>query len=333
MIFRLMRESVWTVRGLVIPFLGFLLLAGWGVPVSVQGAADPFDIYQEGIRLDDAKDRAGAISAFKRVIAVAKGSYLELQAHYQLGIIYLSEGQYQDAVQEFDEGLRLLKLDIIKRQATENDFKIPLLGKARAYERSGELQKALEMFESLARPGVDRRDDIARLKGLIAKRQGAIQTAQLSINKAIEIEKQGHHREALKHYLAALAIGNVVDPHNLEKTIVEKVIVLVRTLDPPPAIPEEARRQAVYAHTALKEAKDASGFNQAIGEYFKAIRLAPWWGDLYLNTALLLEQTGHFSVAVTSLQFFLLASPNDPDTEKVKNKIYELEYKAKAEKR
>ena len=306
------------------------------------GTTDWIAILKEGDRRKEAKDINGAIAAYQQLISVARGHGMEIHARYSLGFIYLEEkGQFEEALRQFEEIIKLLDDSLIKSREIPFYFKsdpqlplrMALTGKARAYEAMGEFEKALDAFQGIARTGLNVAEHIARMKAVIAKRKEGMQTIELSLQKAMEAEKQGQHREAIKHYMAALAAEETVNPTNIHRGIVERVITLARTLDPPPAVPEEARRQAVYAHTALKEAKDASGFNQAIREYFRAIRLAPWWGDLYLNTALLLEQTGHFSVAITSLQFFLVASPNDPDTEKVKNKIYELEYKAKAEKR
>jgi tetratricopeptide (TPR) repeat protein len=139
--------------------------------------------------------------------------------------------------------------------------------------------------------------------------------------QAEQAEKNGEIRKALQLYLEASM------KHGPDSDLLKRVMKLYKGLDPPPAIPEEARKCAVFGMTAAKESKDSQGFDRAIEEYRKAIGLAPWWVDLYYNLALVQEQRGDFRQAAGSLKLYLLASPNDPQTQLIQNKIYELEYK------
>ena len=140
-------------------------------------------------------------------------------------------------------------------------------------------------------------------------------------------------REALERYRRALKISaDIYSGKSIDFSVARQSIEVVKKLDPPPAIPEEVRKLAVFAQTATKQAKDEKGYDRAIDEYIKAITLAPWWADMYVNLALLQEQTGRFPEAIESLKLYLLASPSAPDAQTVQTKIYELEFKMKSAK-
>jgi tetratricopeptide (TPR) repeat protein len=114
----------------------------------------------------------------------------------------------------------------------------------------------------------------------------------------------------------------------MDSDIRKRVMNLYPKIDPPPAIPEEARKRSVFGMTAVKEAKDAKGLDRAIEEYRKAIQLAPWWADLYYNLGMVQEQRSNFREAAETFKLYLAAAPKDPQAQLIQNKIYELEYKA-----
>jgi tetratricopeptide (TPR) repeat protein len=140
--------------------------------------------------------------------------------------------------------------------------------------------------------------------------------------KAEQAETNGDYRKAFRLYLETSA------HQGLDSDIKKRVMKLYPKINPPPAIPEEARKRAVFGMTAAKEAKDPKGLDQAIEEYRKAIQLAPWWADLYYNLAMVQEQRSHFRQAAETFKLYLAASPGDPQAQLIQNKIYELEYKA-----
>ena len=141
---------------------------------------------------------------------------------------------------------------------------------------------------------------------------------------AEEAEENGEYRKAFNLYMNSSA------KRPLDSDMIKRIIRLYQKLDPPPVIPEEAHRRAIFAQTAAKEAKDERGYERAIAEYKRAVQVAPWWPDLYLNLALIHEQLGNYLQAAESLKVFLLAAPNDPQAAVIQDKIYEMEYKAKS---
>jgi tetratricopeptide (TPR) repeat protein len=140
--------------------------------------------------------------------------------------------------------------------------------------------------------------------------------------QAEQAEKNGEYRKAFRLYLETSA------KQGLDSDIRKRVMKLYPKIDPAPAIPEEARKRAVFGMTAVKGAKDPKGLDRAIEEYRKAIQLAPWWADLYYNLAMVQEQRSHFLEAAETFKLYLAASPKDPQAQLIQNKIYELEYKA-----
>jgi tetratricopeptide (TPR) repeat protein len=196
-----------------------------------------------------------------------------------------------------------------------------------ALEKSGDTKRAMEIYRKSFRYGASEvSSDITRLEGMEASRA---QSLQEFLRQAERAEQNGQLPEALTHYRAALSASALLSgTRSINPQISQKTIAVARKLDPPPAIPEEARRHAAFASLAVKEAKDPSGYEKAVAEYLQAVCLAPWWADLYYNLGMVQEQRSHFREAAETFKLYLVASPQDPQAQVIKNKIYELEYKA-----
>lgn len=149
-----------------------------------------------------------------------------------------------------------------------------------------------------------------------------------------QAEEAGKLREALTHYVAALQ--STPQGSDADRQLREKIINLVQKIQPPPAIPEEARRHMAEGIAAMKIARDVSGYKEAEKQFEKARTAAPWWADPYFNIGVIKEKTWKlhygfdaergYKAAVENLNLYLLAAPNAPDANAVRSKIYELEY-------
>jgi tetratricopeptide (TPR) repeat protein len=128
-------------------------------------------------------------------------------------------------------------------------------------------------------------------------------------------------QDILKQYVADLQ----KNPNDY--ALREKIIKHVQTMKPAPAIPEEARRYLVRGKAAFKGAKEARDFNDAAEEFKKALLYAPWLAEGYYNLGIVQDKAGLYADAMQSLTFYLMAAPNAPDAEKVKELIYEIEYR------
>lgn len=107
----------------------------------------------------------------------------------------------------------------------------------------------------------------------------------------------------------------------------EKIIRHVQTMKPAPAVPEEAKRHLVRGKAAFKGAKEARDFNDAADEFKKALLYAPWLAEGYYNLGVIQDKAGQYDDAMKNLKFYLIAAPKAPDAEKVKELVYEIEYR------
>lgn len=260
---------------------------------------------------------------------------------YWLGVAYARRGDFDEAIRALKRCLELTPQSVSQsyRASIYNEIGVSYLGKGllalavASLQRATELDPASTVYKENLKKVLDRQLTIAMaqqrdLERIEVAKQSAI---QMRIDQGKAAEDNGQLRKALDIYQSAL--GEVKPYGNQDKLVRERIIGLVRRLDPRPTISEEARRHVVYGLTAMKEVKTPADYENAIKEFHKASQLAPWWGDAYLDLALAQENRGNYGDAAQSLSLFLLASPNDPEAEKAKTKMYELDYKAKAGKK
>jgi len=107
----------------------------------------------------------------------------------------------------------------------------------------------------------------------------------------------------------------------------EKIIKHVQAMKPAPAVPEEAKRHLARGKAALRGAKEARDFQDAADELKKALLYAPWLAEGYYNLGVIQDKAGQYDDAMKNLQFYLIAAPKAPDAEKVKELVYEIEYR------
>ncbi len=164
---------------------------------------------------------------------------------------------------------------------------------------------------------------LAEEKALANQRKDQQKIAEL----AAEAEKNDDYRKAFQICLDYLK-------EHTDSDIQKRIIQLYPRLDPKPSIPEEARKHAAFASAAAEEAAKTANekyLDRAINEYREALKLAPWWPDIYINAALVMEQRKLYDDAAQMLSLFLLAAPNDPEAPALQDKIYKLKYKAELE--
>lgn len=143
----------------------------------------------------------------------------------------------------------------------------------------------------------------------------------VSMYSATAVAQSLSPREQLQQYIS--------DLHKRpdDQALREKIIKLALTLEPKPAVPEEARRHFVRGNTALKEARDSSDYDRAIARYNDALLLAPWWPEPYFNLAKALELRERYDDAIAALKLYLLAAPQAEDARAAQDMIYALEDK------
>lgn len=144
-------------------------------------------------------------------------------------------------------------------------------------------------------------------------------------------ERLGHIKEAFDLYCTALTALPGQAPPNTDQSVREHVIRLYLSLNPAPALPEDARHHANFAQTALEMAKNQpEQLDNAIREWNAALRIAPWWPEANFNLGLLLEKRERYADASRFLRLYLLAAPKATDKDAVLQRLDSLDYKAKA---
>jgi TPR repeat protein len=155
-----------------------------------------------------------------------------------------------------------------------------------------------------------------------------LQHAQELTAAAEKSERAGQLREALNQYLVALLNLPEPVPLDADARLREKIIKLVASLQPQPAIPEEASRHEVYAKLAFKNSQTPEDLDKSLKEWKLVLGLAPWWAEAYFNSAIILEKRGDYLQAARNLRFYLAAATAANDANEVRQKMYALEYQA-----
>lgn len=143
----------------------------------------------------------------------------------------------------------------------------------------------------------------------------------LLLGLSVSISQAQSPQQTLNQYVADLQKA----PNDY--TLREKIIKHVQSMRPAPAVPEEAKRHLARGKAALRGAKEARDFQDAAEEFKKALLHAPWLAEAYYNLGVIQDKAGHYDDAMKNLRFYLIAAPKAPDAEKVKELVYEIEYR------
>jgi tetratricopeptide (TPR) repeat protein len=113
-----------------------------------------------------------------------------------------------------------------------------------------------------------------------------------------------------------------------DQALREKIIALALTLNPKPATPDAATMAEGAAEYVSKNAKTPPDYSDAAKQYEKALLLAPWLADDYLNCGVAHEKAGEANDAIRNFKLYLLSAPNANDAQAIKKRIGGLQYAA-----
>lgn len=271
-------------------------------------------------RPENALQIASYGDALARIVASARTENARTAGQIMIAA-YMSRqlqkfGRTDEALSHITKAIALADLDTYYTPLFWGTMHLNLAALLRSLGRDEEALEALVKASRYVKcPHVNQ--EIAQLhdKRLIAdaERQGT------------QAEQQGNWRVALDIYVKSLVR---IAPRELPAALSQRAIAAAAKMTPPPPIPEEARKHAVFAQTASKQAKNKAEFDTAREYYTRALALAPWWADAWVTLSAVHEQLGTFDLAATDLENYLRAAPGAPDRDEVQNKIYELQFKA-----
>lgn len=127
-------------------------------------------------------------------------------------------------------------------------------------------------------------------------------------------------REQLQQYVTQLRASSSDD------ALRTKTIQLALTLDPKPAVPDDAAVDAAKAKTIFASASSSDDMKAAAAAFAQAAQLAPWVPEYYYNEGLALEKAKQYDDAIHALNFYLLAAPKAADAADVRGKIEGIKY-------
>lgn len=98
----------------------------------------------------------------------------------------------------------------------------------------------------------------------------------------------------------------------------DKVAQDYRAAKTKPELTEEARKHKVLAENAVEEKR----YFDAIDQYDRALKIAPWWAEGRFKRGMLLGQQGVLGEAVSEMKRFLALAPESADARQAQDKIY-----------
>lgn len=250
--------------------------------------------------------------------------FFELMARTGMLLVLDDLKRHQEVVEEANKAI-----PIAYSYHHEKSFLQQFLGfRTQSLIALGRYDEATQSLNELTKSGapwaLSIAGKLANAKNAVALRQQqdnnvssqALEKGQAAVNA-------GRYSEALDIYVSAMT---TLAPRFVP-ILAEKAIAASQKRQLQPPVPEDARRRAVYGQTALKEAKTPDDFKRAQEHYVAAIALAPWIADLYINLGLILEQQQRYEDAHAAFTLYLKAAPDARDSETIRNKMYELEYR------
>lgn len=128
-------------------------------------------------------------------------------------------------------------------------------------------------------------------------------------------------RDQLTHLVKQLRDDRFAD------SLREDILRLAQQIQPPLAIPEEARQHFARGLSLVKQAATPKIAWEAASAFDRAIEVAPWWPDAYRNLAAAQELAGMYDESEKSLRFYVLTNPGEVEARNALNRISALEAK------
>jgi tetratricopeptide (TPR) repeat protein len=207
--------------------------------------------------------------------------------------------------------------EAIKILSTKKDSPFDRLLEALAYSKMGDLKKSFDTYTSIP-------EDYLQTKNVFHQqfRNAVLESLKPYVESKKEtaksLEAKGQYREALKEYEELLKIPDEKEA----KEIRSHVAMLIKARPDIAQLSEEARRHAMRAETSTKEGK----FEDAVTEYKEAIKIAPFFPQLYKAIALNYEALKDYRQAIKNMNIYLDLYPDAPDARAAKDQIYKWEY-------
>lgn len=222
-------------------------------------------------------------------------------ARRAISVAYIQKGK------GFEEALKILS-------TSKESF--DRLIEALLYSKKGDLKRSVEIYmaipeDYLSSESIFRRD----FRKMVFK--SLLPYLESKKGLARSLENKSQYKEALKEYAELIRFTDKEEA----KEIRSHIAMLLKTQPYLLELPEEARKYAVRAEEYTKEVK----FDEAIQEYKRALRIAPFFPDLYRNIALNYGGLKAYRQAIEYMNIYLELYPDAPDARVARDEIYRWE--------
>ena len=198
---------------------------------------------------------------------------------------------------------------------TKNNF--DRLLEALAYSKMGDLKKSFDIYTSIPEEYLQSKN-VFRQQFRNVVLESLAPYVEDKKKSAKSLEAKGQYRDALKEYVEILKIAEEKEA----KEIRSHVAMLIKARPDIAQLPEQARKHALRAEVATKEGK----FADAIREYKEALKISPFFPQIYKAQALNYEALKDYKQAITNLKIYLELYPDAPDAREAKDQIYKWEF-------
>jgi len=242
---------------------------------------------------------------FDRASQDAKDAYSlnpgDSWAKSAISFAYIQEGKT-------DEALKILA-------ASKDNF--DRLLEALAYSKMGDLKKSMETYTSLPEEYLSSKDAL-RQQFKNAVLESLVPYVEDKKAHARSLEVKGKYRDAIKEYAELIKIADDKEAREIRG----HVAILLKEKPYLKELPEEARRHALRAEVSTKDGK----FEDAVEEYKEAIKIAPFFPDLYKAIALNYAGMKEYQRAIDNMNIYLELFLEASDARAAKDEIYKWEY-------
>lgn len=222
-------------------------------------------------------------------------------ARLSLGASYLDRGKYDESIKLLSQ----IKYSFIAR-----------ILEATTYAKQGKTKLAANIYLSIPEEEMSPKNI-----PLMNDRMVLLQTFKPIVkehrDKARSFESKGQYKEALSELSEALKTADDTEVQDIQETIFS----MIRKNPLLSEMPEDARKYALRGEVLIKE----GNFEQAATELKKAIQIAPYAAQLYLNAAVNYAELKKYPEAIRHMKIYLKAAPDAPNARAARDKIYEWE--------
>jgi len=151
----------------------------------------------------------------------------------------------------------------------------------------------------------------------------AVEQVEQDAERKAAAERQAKLRGQLSETLRSLQSareGTVRD-----KELREKAIAIALQMNPPPAVPDDARHEIERGESQLKVAAAPEDYRAAASALGSGLRIAPWLASAYMAMADAEQKAGDYPAAIANLKYYSLANPQASDLAQVQSRIGDMQ--------